>query len=68
MRVDETMRARLTSALPMSGLAALHVGEFVFDLDESQSALLLRGVIGMAVGFAILILGAHILQIPDFLA
>jgi hypothetical protein len=61
-------RSGCALALPVSGLAALHVGEFVFNLDESQSALLLGGVVGMTVGFTILILGAHVLQIPNFLA
>jgi len=52
----------------VTGLTFLYVGEFVFNLDQSQAALLLGGVVGVAVGFPILILGIQVLQIAYFLA
>jgi hypothetical protein len=62
-----TTRCRRFSALPVPRLSPLHVSEFFFNLDQSQTALLLRGVIGVAVGVAILILRVHVLQVANLL-
>src|SRR3954465_8166864 len=57
----------LFSALPVPRLSPLHVSEFFFNLDESQAALLLRGVICVAVRVAIQILRVHVLQVANLL-